>query len=169
MTPELSRPVSAENPPAAVTVTATPAECAALAVRLHIPAVESMTCRFKLRARGTEVDAEGELDAAVVQSCVVSLEPVALAVRERFALRFVPEGAEGADDEPETPDEIPYAGTRIDLGEAAAEQLALALDPYPRHPDAVLAAEGDGPAEALGAAALPFGKLAALKRPPDPH
>lgn len=165
MTPELSHPVSAEHPPAAVTVTATPAECAALAERLRIPAVESLSCRFTLRALGATVEAEGELDARVVQSCVVSMEPVAQAVREYFALRFVPEGQETDDDEPDSPDEIPYAGTRIDLGEAAAEQLALALDPYPRHPDAVLddaAADPDG-------AASPFGTLAALRPPPGTH
>lgn len=162
MTPELSRPVSAEQPPASVTVTATRAECAALAERLHIPAVKSLSCRFTLRARGTIVDAEGELDAHVVQSCVVSLEPVAQVVRERFALRFVPEGQEGDDGDPDSPDEIPYAGTRIDLGDAAAEQLALALDPYPRHLDAVVDEAGAAPEEDVSS----FGKLAALRRPP---
>ncbi len=32
----------------------------------------------------------------------------------------------------------PFVDGTLDLGEAAAEQLALALDPYPRAPDAVL-------------------------------
>ena len=165
MTPELSRPVPAGHPPATVTVTATAAECAALAERLHIPEVGSLSCRFTLRARGRTVDAEGELEAEVVQSCVVSLEPVAQTVRERFALRFVPEGEEREDDEPESPDEIPYSGDAIDLGEAAAEQLALALDPYPRHPDAVLDEAGTAQDHA---GASPFGRLAAA-RPPGAH
>ena len=138
MTAELSRVVPADHPPPTYAVTATTAECAALAERLHIPGVESVACTFTLRARGAVVAAEGDLVAQVVQSCVVSLEPVRQEVRERFALRFVPEGQEGADDEPDSPDEVPYAGLKIDLGEAVAEQLALALDPYPRRADAVL-------------------------------
>jgi hypothetical protein len=38
-------------------------------------------------------------------------------------------------DEPE-----PLEGDRIDLGEIVAEELALAIDPYPRAPGAELAA-----------------------------
>lgn len=157
----LSRVVPADHPPPSYVVTATADECAALAVRLHIPAVSSVRCSFTLRARGTVVTAEGDLVAHVVQECVVSLEPVVQEVRERFVLRFVPEGRETEDDAPDSPDEIPYGGLKIDLGEAVAEQLALALDPYPRRPDAVLgdAAAGDG---------SPFGALAGLRRP-DPH
>ena len=43
-------------------------------------------------------------------------------------------------------------------GEAAAEQLALALDPYPRSPDAVLPDVPDDPE------AQPFAALAPLQR-----
>ena len=39
--------------------------------------------------------------------------------------------SEGADD-PDHPDELPYDGASLDLGEATVEQLALGLDPYPR-------------------------------------
>ena len=35
---------------------------------------------------------------------------------------------------------MPYGGDSIDLGAALAEQLALALDPYPRKPGAKLPA-----------------------------
>ena len=47
-------------------------------------------------------------------------------------MRCVPAGQESDDADPEAPDEIGYADGMLDLGEAAAEQLALALDPYPR-------------------------------------
>ena len=49
----------------------------------------------------------------------------------------------------------------IDIGEAAAETLALALDPYPRAPDAgeALKAAGVKGEEEAG----PFAALAALK------
>jgi uncharacterized metal-binding protein YceD (DUF177 family) len=146
MTAELSRPIVIGRLPDAVMVDADAAERAAVATRLRVPEVRMLRCRFSLRQRGAVVDADGVLEADVVQECVVSLEPVEQHVAERFSLRFVPEGRESVDDDPEAPDELPYRGTSIDLGEAAAEQLALALDPYPRHPDAVLepAAEKDG-------------------------
>ena len=71
----------------------------------------------------------------------------------------MPDGTEAEDDDPEAPDDIPYGGGSIDLGEAAAEQLALALDPYPRRPGAVLA-------ETTAAAdRSPFAALARLQRP----
>ena len=60
----------------------------------------------------------------------------------------------------------PLAGTHIDAGEAAAEQLALELDPYPRAPGAELAPaadvvgfDGDDGAEE---GRHPFARLAAL-------
>ncbi len=164
MRPELSRAIPVDRLPAASTVEATAAECAALAVRLRIPAVRSLRCDFTLRRQGEAVAAEGVLRAVVVQSCVVSLEPVEQAVAERFTLRFVPAGREQDGDDPDAPDELPYDGGRIDLGEAAAEQLALGLDPYPRHPDAVLdPAAADAASDDDGEDAPPSG-LAALRR-----
>jgi hypothetical protein len=44
----------------------------------------------------------------------------------------VPAGTEREDPDPDLSDEIPYEAETIDLGEATAEQLGLALDPYPR-------------------------------------
>ena len=143
MTPELSRPVSTERLPAKLLVTADETELQALARRLAIPAVQGMACRFSLARRGDVVTAEGDLVARVVQTCVVSLELVEQDVHERFTVRFVPAGQEAEDDDPDMPDELIYQGSSIDLGEAAAEQLALALDPYPRHPDAALDAVAD--------------------------
>lgn len=140
-------------------VAATAEECAALAARLRIPAVKSLSCRFRLRPEtGGRVVAEGQLRANVVQSCVVTLEDVPERVRDQFLVHFVPFGAEINDDDPESPDEIPFHGGVIDLGEAATEQLALALDPYPRKPGATL------PPEATEADDSPFAALARLSR-----
>ena len=44
----------------------------------------------------------------------------------------MPAGSERDDPDPDLPDEIPYEAETIDLGEATAEQLGLALDPWPR-------------------------------------
>ena len=56
---------------------------------------------------------------------------------------------------------VPYDGGAIDLGETAAETMALALDPFPRGPgaEAALKAAGVISEEEAG----PFGALAGLK------
>lgn len=142
MTPEFSRVVPRSRiSPAGLdtTVDATPAECAALATRLRLPAVHSLSCRFRLRPAPAEaVAAEGWLSARVTQTCVVSLDDFDTTVSEHFTLRFVQPGTESNDLDPDAEDEIPFAHDSIDLGEAATEQLALALDPWPRKPDANL-------------------------------
>jgi len=82
--------------------------------------------------------------ANVIQSCVVTLEPVPSRVQQSFTIQYLPEdridGAEEGDDaelvvdvEGEDSPEILEEGG-VDVGEAIAEQFALALDPYPRTP-----------------------------------
>jgi hypothetical protein len=137
--PELHRPVSATRAakaPMTVTVTATPAECAAIALRLGIVAVLALDCRFDLRrgddARRGEIVAEGLLKARVVQDCVVTLEPFEAPAGEAFRVHFV-------------------------------EQLALALDPYPRGPEAD-AVDTLSPDAGEADAASPFAALARRAR-----
>ena len=138
MTPEFSRLLSLARIGAAgraIAIEANPAERAALALRMRLPEILSLACDFELRpiAAGA-VAADGLLRARVVQTCVVSLDPFEASVEEQFALRFVPEDRESGTIDPDAVDEIPYSGGTVDLGEVAAEQLALALDPYPRKP-----------------------------------
>jgi uncharacterized metal-binding protein YceD (DUF177 family) len=169
--PELHRPFAVDRLGAGSEqmVEADAAECAALALRLRIPAVLALTCRFRLSAApGGVVLAEGALAARLVRDCVVSLEPFETEVAEEFRVRFVPESSFREPDEaalldPDADDEIPYHGTVIDLGEAAAEQLALALDPYPRRPGASL------PGEAAEAPPSPYAALARLRPPGTGH
>ena len=162
MTPELHRPVATDRigpDGLSVTVEAREPERIALARRLGLPALLSLRCSFDLRRMpGEAFGAEGRLEARVVQTCVVSLEEFEADIDEVFSIRFVPEGSESDDLDPDSPDEIPYANGFIDLGEAAAEQIALSLDPYPRRPGAVIpGTEGEVPLH-------PFAVLAALKR-----
>jgi uncharacterized metal-binding protein YceD (DUF177 family) len=161
MIPELSRPLLAERvgtEPFALRVEATAKECQALAVRMQIPAVLALSCEFMLRrGDGDTIHAEGRLSARVIQTCVVTLDEFEAEIVEPFAVRFVPEGTESDEIDPEAEDEIPYSGRAIDLGEATSEQLALALDPYPRRPGALLPEEQTP-------APNPFATLAALRR-----
>jgi uncharacterized metal-binding protein YceD (DUF177 family) len=163
MMPELHRPLALDRiGPGGhdVLVEANDQECAALAVRMGLPQVLSLTCSFHLVREDRTVLARGHLIARVVQTCVVSLEDFEATVEEWFRVRFVPSGEEEESDDPEADDEIPYEGQQIDLGEAAAEQLGLALDPYPRMPGAEL------PTEEEALSRKPFAALAALKRKP---
>lgn len=138
MTPEFHRPLSLDRIGTLgldMTVEAKPGECAALAVRMGLPAVLALSCAFHLIREGRDkVLARGVLRARVTQTCVVSLEEFDAPIEEVFQVRFVPAGEESDDIDPESDDEIPFEGNFIDLGEAAAEQLGLALDPYPRMP-----------------------------------
>jgi hypothetical protein len=174
--PELRRPLAADRVRGAGLdrrVTATEVECQAVAARLQIPAVLALECDFHLEPEaGGAVQAEGVLRARLLRECVVTLEPFETATESRFRLRFVPQAAPvrpptgGVDDDedleseaeavdPESEDEVPFEGAFIDLGEAAVEQLALELDPYPRSPGAALPPlEGEDPAPASPFAAL---------------
>jgi uncharacterized metal-binding protein YceD (DUF177 family) len=142
MTPELHRPILLDRiGPNGLDfiVEATPAECVALTTRMKLPAVHALSCSFHLvREDRDTILARGHLKARVTQTCVVTLEDFEAPVEEVFRVCFVPLGTESDDLDPESDDEIPYEGNVIDLGEAAAEQLALALDPYPRKPGATL-------------------------------
>jgi uncharacterized metal-binding protein YceD (DUF177 family) len=163
MTVELHRPFTLGQIPAlgvSVLVEASPAECSALALRMGLPEVLELRCRFDLmRETNTIVKATGLLSARVVQTCIVSLGDFEATVEEAFTARFVPSGTENDDADPESEDEIPYEYGTLDLGEAAAEQLGLALDPYPRMDNAELPEVEDEPDP------HPFAALERLRRP----
>lgn len=128
-------------------VVATPAECAALATRLMIPAIEALDAWLRLVPEpGGAIRATGRLSARVVQTCVVTLDPVVQQVDAPLDLRFRPLG-QALSDDPEGPDEMEMEGSALELGEAVAEQLSLALDPYPRTPGASLPELEDAPEE----------------------
>lgn len=167
-TPEFSRMVDireANDRP--LKLQASAQECAALAERFGLVAVKALTADVTLGADGAVVDAAGKLEAEIVQSCAVSGEDLPVSVSETLALRFVPDNGEAPDPDEEIElhedelDEIPYMGSAFDLGEALAQSLALAIDPYATGPnaDAVREEKGlaqkapDGPLQkALGAA-----------------
>ncbi len=138
-------------------IEAAEAERAALAERLGIPAIAMLACDFRLRREGQGViAAAAALRARVTRICVVSLDEFETDLTLEFHVRFVPAALESEEIDLEAEDEVPYDGAEIDLGEAAVEELALALDPYPRKPDAEL------PADVAEPAPSPF----AVLRPP---
>ncbi len=167
LAPEFSREIDLRSLPSErVTLTSTREERAALARRFGIIALESLSATVALQPDGPATTAIGRLRARLVQSCAVSGEDLAVAIDEPVALRFVPAVSANQEEEelelaPEGPDEIPYEGTIIDLGEALAQTLALAVDPYAIGPEAerARAEAGLSTPEQSG----PFAALAALR------
>lgn len=168
MTPEFSRIFRLDElggTPRAVSVTAEEGERAALATRFGLIAIGRLEASAELVRDGETVKAIGKLEAAVTQACVASGEPVPAKIVEDFALRFVPMSVQPDAEEVELAetdlDQINYEGSAVDLGEAAAQTMALALDPFPR------AAGADGKLREAGvlgeADAGPFAALKALK------
>ena len=123
---------------------ATAPEREALTRRLGIEAIESLEAELSVMPKGRGVVlVRGRVQARLGRLCVVSLAPVVEEIDECFAIRFLPaaSAAERAGPvalDPGGEDEEPYEGSTIDLGEAVAQTLALALDPWPRAPGAAL-------------------------------
>lgn len=154
-TPELSRPIRIKGLPAEpVVVEATASERAALAARFGLPGVDSLHAEVSLEQRGRAIRATGTLRAAIRQSCAISGEDFPANIEEPLDLRFVEEGTidpaleEDGEIEIELEaddcDEIEYAGDSFDLGEAVAQTLGLAIDPYAEGPDADAARKAAG-------------------------
>ena len=146
-TNELTRMVKARSLPAkSVIVEADQTERAALAKRFGLPAVKHLRAEVELEEDGKAVLARGTLQAEIVQSCAISGEDFKVEIDEPLLLRFVEEGsinpALSEDEEieielsPEDCDEIEYSGDSFDLGEAIAQSLGLAIDPYAEGPNA---------------------------------
>lgn len=150
---------------------ASEAEMAALAQRFGLVAIGRLEAEISLTKDGEMVDASGTLEAEIVQACAVTGDDLPVAVREALAFRFIPDGQDHAapDEEIELEadelDQIPYRDGRFDLGEAVAETLALAIDPYAVGPTAEAVRKQAGLLDE--ASAGPFAALAALKRNPD--
>jgi uncharacterized metal-binding protein YceD (DUF177 family) len=142
-------------------------EAAALARLMGARAVRKMRFRGRLTAVAGGWRLDARLGATVVQTCVVSLDPVTTRIDQAVRRTWLPEAAPRMEVivDPEEEDEIEPLGERIDLGLVAIEALALALPAYPRKSGASLAA---GAAPAAAAAAdddepRPFAALAALR------
>jgi uncharacterized metal-binding protein YceD (DUF177 family) len=140
-------------------------ECAAIAKRLGLAAIERLEAHAVLERNGGQVRATGRIKAALTQGCVATGEPVPARVDEPFDLLFVPEPKRRPDEEVELGaeelDVIFHDGAAIELGAAVADTLALVLNPFPRGPnaDAALKAAGVLREEQAG----PFAALAKLK------
>ena len=140
-------------------------ERTALAARFGLIALDRLAAEIALEPDGNAILASGRLEADLVQSCAVSGEDLPVTIEEELAIRFVPArqiDEEEIELEEDELDEIEFEGDRFDLGEAVAQSLALAIDPYATGPGAEdVRKRGDVIDES---ATGPFAALAALKK-----
>lgn len=172
-TPVLDATIRVDKLPATgrrLSVVATPEQCALIAERLGIFAVERFSATLTATSFRGGIRIEGPMQANVVQACVVTQEPVSQLIDETVDRIFLPGKKR---EEPAAPgsevfvdlegEDAPdyYDGTELDLTDLLMEVLSLALDPYPRKPGASIdewLKPEDRP-ESIS----PFSKLKALK------
>lgn len=150
--PEFSRYVDIDdikdNQTITKELTATDEECAALARRFGLKEIKGLKAKVDVENKGDVIYlVQGRVEADIVQSCVVTLDPVDARIEEDFevfcadadAIPVVSNDMEydvtGDEDLPE-----PVVAGKINIGEIAAQFLSLAIDPYPH-------AEGAEPEE----------------------
>ena len=116
----------------------------------------------------------GRVRARLGQTCVVTLDPIENEIDEEIDLVYAPpeqipqlsdlvdDAVESDEETPDSPE--PIVNGIIDLGRLATDAVLLAMDPYPRKPDAVfdVAAEPADPDE------HPFAALRALQQKERP-
>jgi uncharacterized metal-binding protein YceD (DUF177 family) len=155
------------------TIEATEGEKAEIARLLDLVALDRLAFDYRLvPSSGHRVRLTGRLTARVVQTCVVSLEPVASELDVPVEIEFWPEDAvavlernaqedAGASllDWPE-----PIADGTIDLGEVVYETFATSLDPYPKKAGASFEWPVGAEDEAAAGKGGPFAALERLKR-----
>jgi uncharacterized metal-binding protein YceD (DUF177 family) len=171
MTPEISRLVAVDRvSPGGLTehIVATDGERKALAARFDVVAVSELTGLLRLEPwRRGGVKITGRVDATMVQTCVVTLDPFEVSVRNEITRYFAGQNAPGpaaavhsVESLEEDAQEF-VTGASIDIGEVLAEALGLAIDPYPRKPGATFES-GDGSGQEPGSDASPFAALAKI-------
>jgi uncharacterized metal-binding protein YceD (DUF177 family) len=127
---------------------ASPAARAAMADVAGLRDVLSARASLEVTPKGGgRVHVAGRVQARVGQTCVVSLDPIENDIDEAIDLIFappeqIPEMADLVDEAAESDTAIPdppepIENGVIDLGRVATDALFLAVDPYPRKPDAV--------------------------------
>ncbi len=127
------------EPEVTQTLSAHPEEREAIKALLDLEALErfEFTYRIRVDAKG-RVHVSGRLEADLVQTCVVTLEPVPVSIDVPVSAAFWPapmvaalEGkAEDRSDLFDWPEVINDGS--IDLGTLAYETLATSLEPYPK-------------------------------------
>lgn len=153
-------------------VSATEPECAQLAQRLGLLEIRRFEAEVTLRRilPGQVIKVNGHIRAAVVQACVISLEPVCATVESDFEAFFeetTDKKRNFPDDEEQDTDIVePVENGQVNIGELAAQSLSLALDPYPRAKNTALPPVDADKQALFEVKESPFAALSALRGAP---
>ena len=173
---EFSRPINlldaAADADRSRILTANSEERAALARRLGLAALSRFEVQVTVEADGKgDFVLRGEVQADIVQTCCVTLEPLPAHLVAPLSLIFTrsanaPDKELILDVEDEPPERLPENGL-VDIGELAVQFLVLEIDPYPRKPGATFQERPESGGET--GLSSPFAALASLqgKRPTE--
>ena len=170
--PRLEATVRLDTLPAtgkSIEIKAEPEEREAIATSLGVTSVDKLVATIVALPFRGGIRTQGRLLATVVQPSVITLEPITQQIDEVIDRVFLPgrekdyAGPANAEifvdlEGDDLPDNL--VGGVADLSELIIETLALAIDPYPREPNAELPEEAFDPD---GAEELPFAQLKALR------
>jgi uncharacterized metal-binding protein YceD (DUF177 family) len=143
-------------------IEATADELAKLARRFDLVVLDRLVAEVELQRQSAEIVLlEATFEAEFEQYCAVTLDPVRSEVSDRFSVIYgpAPDSEEEIALSVEEPAFETLLGEAIDIGEAVAQELSLALPALPRHPDAAI--DGAARAEPL---AGPFAVLGRLRK-----
>ncbi len=154
------------------TIDATNEQCVAIAETLGLIELKSFEVTYTLHCSALRrFKLVGQLTATVVQSCVITLEPVENRIVDEMEIEYWPaEDVErlesdieldGMDVPVDGPEPLPKDGL-IDAGHVAYEHLAAALDPYPRKPGVQFESGNANVEESEGVGNKPFAHLDVL-------
>ncbi|MEM8689385.1 MAG: DUF177 domain-containing protein [Pseudomonadota bacterium] len=141
------------------------AELAGLQARFGVDELTSVSAHLTLAAQPEgAVKVSGTLRAALRQTCIISLEPVEETIEEAVAVLYLPQGQDEPQDDGDFElDYETFDGSTLDLGELIAQQIAGAINPYPRRAGAEFGNSGQLGDNAPEERDNPFAVLQALK------
>lgn len=129
---------------------------AAIAARFGVEAVNALSGEATIASRDAVIAVEGAVKAAVLRTCVASLETFTEDIDEPFQIEFSRERApEPAEEEMEIEGPEPLEGDVLDIAEIFVQQVSLAMAAFPRKPGAESLAQAFGG----GDPASPFADL----------
>jgi uncharacterized metal-binding protein YceD (DUF177 family) len=153
-----------------MTITTNPDELQRIAQWAEIRSLDALTARISLqRLSAVRYNYDADLRAELTQDCVVTLEPVRSVVQRtihreiHYAESGPHAGSVSVEADLAADDDVieEISDLHYDLAAPLLEELALAIDPYPRAPGVTFSppSEQDGPPES------PFAVLKNLKKP----
>lgn len=150
---------------------ATASERESVAEALQIIACEAITARYDIKAlAGGRYRLRGTVEAALAQSCVITLDVLETRLDEAFDVEFRPADELSVSAEAtvslENPDLETLEHNRIPVGRIVYEHLAAALDPYPKKEGAAFAWEDESGGPDAASSQSPFSVLSKLKHEP---